>query len=110
MQEGAERSRLQAKVFGGGHVLKTASHDGSVPRRNIRFARSFLTTEGIPILKEDTGGLSARAVLFFTDSGKVLMKRLTPTGSDAARVDEIRREEAQAEQTAVQDVGDVTLF
>lgn len=113
MQEGAERSRFEAKVFGGGHVLRTANHDQSVPRKNISFAKRFLEMEGIPVVSSDIGGYAARSVLFFTDSGRVLMKRLTETGGDAARIAHIRQDEAQAEKAAAtetHDSGDITLF
>jgi chemotaxis protein CheD len=80
MHEGADRRRLEAKVFGGGHVLKIRESDGNVPQSNIRFAMEFLATEGIPIVSKDLGGYSAREVYFFTDSGRTLLKRLAPTG------------------------------
>ncbi len=110
MQEGADRTRLEAKLFGGGHVLKTKSHHLSVPRRNIRFAFGFLETERIPIITHDTGGYSARSVLFFTDTGKVLMKRLRETGADSSLAKIERLEETAAEKLLqIEDEG-ITLF
>jgi chemotaxis protein CheD len=72
---GARREGLQAKVFGGGNVLKFRSSDGDVTKSNIRFARKFLELEGIPIVKENLGGGDGRKILFFSDSDRVLMKR-----------------------------------
>lgn len=76
MQLGAVHTRLKAKVFGGGHVLNIRESLDGVPQRNIAFVRKFLETEKIPIVKEDVGGHSPRRVLFYTHSGKVLLKLL----------------------------------
>ena len=62
MREGADRRKLEAKVFGGGHVLKIRESDDNVPRSNIRFALQFLETENIPIITRDLGGYEPREV------------------------------------------------
>lgn len=76
MKAGAERSRLEAKVFGGGHVLQIQETADNVPKRNIEFAYQFLQTESIPIIGRDVGGYDARKILYFTDCGRTLLKRL----------------------------------
>jgi chemotaxis receptor (MCP) glutamine deamidase CheD len=76
MKAGADRRRLQAKVFGGGHVLNTKEMAGNVPEENLRFILNFLKIERIPIVSSDIGGYEARVVYFFTDTGRVLLKRL----------------------------------
>ncbi len=83
MKAGAERSRLEAKVFGGGHVLQIQETADNVPKRNIQFACQFLQTEGIPIIGRDVGGYDARKILFFTDCGRTLLKRLQREDSTA---------------------------
>ncbi len=80
MKYGADRRRLEAKVFGGGHVLKMRESDDNVPQKNIRFALHFLETEQIPIVARDLGGYQPREVIFFTDTGRTLLKRMTRTG------------------------------
>ena len=72
---GAQRKDLQAKLFGGGHVLKFRQRDGDITESNIQFARKFLELEGIPLIKHDLGGTIGRKVLFFSDSFRVLLKR-----------------------------------
>jgi chemotaxis protein CheD len=72
---GARREGLQAKVFGGGKVLRFRSNDGDVTGSNIRFAKKFLELEGIPAVKEDLGGNNGRKILFFSESDRVLLKR-----------------------------------
>jgi chemotaxis protein CheD len=80
MALGADRNRLEAKVFGGGHVLRMKEHAENVPSRNIRFALNFLETEKIPITRQDVGGYAAREVYFFPGTGRILLRRLTETG------------------------------
>ena len=104
---GGERARLQAKIFGGGHVLEIAeSHDG-VPQQNIRFIRDFLCTEGIPLLAHDLGGRVARYVLFDTATGKVKVKRIA-CGTKVSIVTEVDHEAAA--ERARQQYGEITLF
>ena len=76
MKLGGERRRFQAKVFGGGHVLKIRESLDGVPQRNIDFVRLFLETEQIPVIREDVGGYQPRRVLFHTHTGKVFLKYL----------------------------------
>ncbi|PWB81269.1 MAG: chemotaxis protein CheD [Candidatus Methylomirabilota bacterium] len=104
---GGERSRLQAKVFGGGHVLQIAESAHGVPQQNIRFIREFLRTEEIPLLAHDLGGRAARYVLFDTASGKVRVRRLAGMTSVTTVVE--REHEATAQQQ-IEQYGDVTLF
>lgn len=62
MKQGAQRSRLQAKVFGGAHVLSVMSR--FVPGdHNIRFAQDWLAAELIPVLAADLGGQRARKIV-----------------------------------------------
>lgn len=116
MKMGADRRRLEAKVFGGGHVLRVQTSASNVPQSNIRFALQFLATEGIPILARDLGGFAAREVYFFTDSGRTLLKRLGSTGTEDAReLAAMQREEkTQLQSFAVPaspaDDSNVTLF
>ncbi|BDI30594.1 hypothetical protein CCAX7_26450 [Capsulimonas corticalis] len=115
MKHGADRSRLQAKVFGGAHVLRIAESSGGVPQSNIRFALSFLETEGIPIVSRDLGGYAAREVYFFTDTGRTLMRRLESTGADQQTLmAEVAREKKSlarpAPQSAPADDSNITLF
>lgn len=110
MQEGADRFRLEAKVFGGGHVLRTANSGVSVPKKNILFAFDFLETEGIRLVTQDTGGYAARSLMYYTDTGKALLKRLSETGSDTSVLDQLRRDENRKSVTTPQAELDVTLF
>jgi chemotaxis protein CheD len=78
-----QRRRIQAKIFGAGHVLKIRESLDGVPQRNIDFIRRFLDTERIPIVTEDLGGYRSRRVLFSAQSGVAYMRYLD--GAYAAR-------------------------
>ncbi len=74
---GADRRRLQAKVFGGACVVeafrRSADHLGT---RNAAAAFRFLEMERIPVMAEDTGGERGRKLLFHTDDGTALVRPL----------------------------------
>jgi len=117
MKLGADRRRFEAKVFGGGHVLRIRETDNNVPQSNIRFAIDFLNTENIPIVAQDVGGYAAREIYFYTDSGRIQLRRLPTSGSDkSALVDDLESEERESRRAQAKralpadDLDNVTLF
>jgi chemotaxis protein CheD len=106
LKAGARRESLEAKVFGGGAVLRgfTAMNVGE---RNAAFVTSFLKTEKIPLLAEDLNDIYPRKVYFFPRTGKVLVKKLMQTHNDTLA----KRELDYASRLKVTPVsGDVDLF
>jgi chemotaxis protein CheD len=96
-------------------VLRIRRSEQDIPQSNIRFVRSFLESENIPIVSSDLGGETAREVYFFTDSGRVLLKRLPcDMGREAAWAAIERAEQAElaalARQSALTDDSNITLF
>ena len=81
---GSDRRDLRAKVFGGGVVLNVSNPFMNIGERNIQLAEDALRTENIPVVSSDTGGTFGRKLLFNTESGIVLVKRLT------RQIDDIR--------------------
>ncbi|HYL79664.1 MAG TPA: chemotaxis protein CheD [Candidatus Acidoferrum sp.] len=73
---GGERERLEAKIFGGGHVMDLPLSGESVAQRNVVFIQEFLQSERIPVVARDLGGTQARQIMFYSDTGSVLLKRL----------------------------------
>lgn len=73
---GADRDRLQAKVFGGGHVLSLDHSPLGVGERNIRFIGEYLEREKIRIVNQDTGGDFSRKVLFNTEDFSVRLSKI----------------------------------
>lgn len=64
---GADRRRLNAKLFGGGSMLAGLTDIGA---RNAEFGRAYLRREGIPCVGESTGGRNARRVKFWPSTGR----------------------------------------
>ena len=64
---GARRDRLEAKLFGGGRLVRGLSDIG---RQNAEFAERFLSDEGITYLGGSLGGDNARRVQFWPVSGR----------------------------------------
>lgn len=68
--QGAQRSRITAKIAGGARMFEIASGSlGNIGVRNIESVRLTLKREGIRLLKEDVGGSQARTLLFDVASG-----------------------------------------
>jgi chemotaxis receptor (MCP) glutamine deamidase CheD len=102
---GADRRRCVAKIFGGGHVIDAQESIIDVAGQNVAFARSFLATDGLPIVGQDVGGDRPRVVRFLPHTGQAFVKRLAGT---AAR-NHVVREERKTEGVTPPD-GDVILF
>lgn len=109
MALGASRERLEAKVFGGGHVLKMDRSKLNVPEANLEWTFSFLDREQIPVLKSDVGGYAGREVFYFTDSGRTLVRKMGETGIDRSEISLYEFESKFARRSAERDEN-VTLF
>ncbi|WP_426172705.1 chemoreceptor glutamine deamidase CheD [Massilia sp. TWR1-2-2] len=106
LKSGARRENLEAKVFGGGAVLKgfTAINVGE---RNAAFVISYLKMEKIRVLAEDLNDIYPRKVYFFPRTGKVLVKKLMQTHNDTLA----QRERDYASRLKVAPVGgEIDLF
>ena len=68
LKKGAERSRLEAKFFGGGNMIGNMRNIGG---SNAEFAKQFLADEGIVCRAESTGGTQARRIRFWPTTGNV---------------------------------------
>ena len=103
-KRGGKKERLEAKVFGGGKI-----YDGTIDigAKNAAWALDFLEREGISPLKADVGDLCPRKVYYFTDSGKVLLKKLDRVVATAIAQEEGQYRE-KLQRAPVQ--SEVTLF
>jgi chemotaxis protein CheD len=104
LQRGGMKKRLEAKVFGGGKI-----YDGNIDigAKNAAWALDYLEREDIPLMKANVGDVCPRKVYFFTDSGKVLLKKLDRVVADTI-VQEEGQYRAKLQQAPVQ--SEVTLF
>jgi chemotaxis protein CheD len=70
---GARRSRLEAKVFGGGNMLEGCT-TLNIGQANAQFVTQFLSAESIPVVGSDLEGEGSRKVFFFPATGRVLVR------------------------------------
>jgi chemotaxis protein CheD len=106
LKAGAKRENLEAKVFGGGAVLRGFS-SLNVGERNADFVRKFLKVENIRVVAEDLNDIHPRKVYYFPRSGKVLVKKLKQLNNNTL----VNREQDYANRLQTNTVaGDIELF
>ncbi|WDZ98007.1 chemoreceptor glutamine deamidase CheD [Herbaspirillum sp. WKF16] len=106
LKAGARRDNLEAKVFGGGNVLRGFSAI-NVGERNAEFVRRYLKDEHIRVVAEDLNDVWPRKVYFFPRTGKVLVKKLKQLHNNTLA----DREKAYASKLVTKPVGgEVDLF
>ena len=106
LKMGAKRSNFEAKVFGGGAVLRgfTVSNVGE---RNAEFVLHYLKTEQIRIAAQDLLDIYPRKVYFFPKTGLVRVKMLKEVHNDTI----INRESEYKTRLQYSKLGgDVELF
>ncbi|MBC3861663.1 chemoreceptor glutamine deamidase CheD [Undibacterium jejuense] len=106
LKAGAKRENMEAKVFGGGNVLRgfTAINVGE---RNAKFVLDYLKAERMRVIAEDLNDIYPRKVYFFPKTGKVLVKKLKVEHNDTLK----RREQDYASRLKSTSVGgEVDLF
>jgi chemotaxis protein CheD len=106
LKAGARRENLEAKVFGGGNVLRGFVAI-NVGERNAEFVRNYLRAEGIRIIAEDLNDIHPRKVYFFPRTGRVLVKKLKSLNNNTL----VNREQDYASRLHSGDLaGSVDLF
>lgn len=106
LKMGAKRSNLEAKVFGGGNVLR-GFVVANVGERNAKFVLDFLAMEKIRVVAQDLLDIYPRKVYFFPSTGKVLVKKLRRVHNDTI----VEREKEYSSRLQYSKVeGDVELF
>ena len=106
LKGGAKRSNLEAKVFGGGNVLRGFTTT-NVGQSNAAFVVDYLRKENIKVVAQDLLDIYPRKVYYFTRSCRVLVKQLRDVHNDTI----IEREQEYSARLKVADMqGDVELF
>jgi chemotaxis protein CheD len=105
IKRGARKTNLEAKLFGGGAVLKNFTAI-NVGERNCEFVLDFLRTEGIRVASQDLLDVFPRRVAFFPVSGRALCRKLAQ--ADASIVSAEQQYNARLNTAKVG--GDVELF
>ena len=108
LKMGGQKNRLEVKVFGGGNVIESSAMIGD---KNVNFIKKYLKQEEIKISQEDLGGTSARRIHYFTDTGKVMMRKI----KSSQETDEVRKQEKTyrdkvSKTVSSEDEGEVELF
>lgn len=73
LKRGGRKSRLEVKLFGAGRI-----YDGNIDvgARNAEWVLNYVRTEGLTVCKTDLGEVLPRKIYYFTESGRVLMKKI----------------------------------
>jgi len=106
LKRGGLKRRLEVKLFGAGKIYEGNIDIGA---RNAEWVVMFLRMEGLVPTKTDLGDVFPRKVYYFTDSGRVLMKKIeriknqTIFDRESAYAAKIQSVKQQPEE-------DVTLF
>ncbi|WP_395789784.1 chemoreceptor glutamine deamidase CheD [Aquimonas sp.] len=106
LKAGARRERIEAKVFGGGNVLKSFTTN-PVGTRNAEFVIAYLKAERIPVVAQDLGSIHPRKVWYIPSTGKVLVRRLPHAHDTTVATEEIAYRNQLRQQPAA---GGVELF
>lgn len=104
MRQGAQRDRLEAKLFGGARMMQGLSDIGA---KNTEFARNFLKYEGIRLIGGDIGGERGRRLQFWPVSGRARQSYIT-SGVESANRASASHASASAQERVF--AGDVDLF
>lgn len=75
---GADRRRLQAKLFGGATMMANL---GNIGETNGKVAKDFLATVEIPCVAESLGGSLARRIIFHPTSGGAMLRFFPEPGT-----------------------------
>jgi chemotaxis protein CheD len=73
LKQGGLKRRLELKLFGAGKI-----YDGQmdVGARNSEWMLNYAKAEGLSVVGRDLGDVYPRKIYYFTESGRVLMKKI----------------------------------
>jgi CheD, stimulates methylation of MCP proteins len=104
LRAGARRENLEAKVFGGGNVLRSFT-TMNVGERNAEFVQQYLREKHIPIIAHDLNDLYPRKVYYFPQTGQVLVKKLKQMNNHTL----VRREQNYANRLRTTSESAITI-
>jgi len=73
LKRGGQKERLEVKLFGAGKIYEGNIDVGA---RNTEWVLNYVKAERLSVIGRDLGDVYPRKVYYFTDSGRVLMKRI----------------------------------
>lgn len=108
LSRGGVKQRLEIKLFGAGKLYESNIDVGA---RNSEWVLRYLNDEGLPIAKRDLGDVFPRKLYYFTDSGRVLLKKITRIKNRTIMVRESDYEyRLYQERNRQEQQSDITLF
>ncbi|SJZ40890.1 chemotaxis protein CheD [Selenihalanaerobacter shriftii] len=81
LKQGANLKYLEAKLFGGGRVVKSSY--SNVAKANVDFAKMYLEQQQIPIIAQDVGGTYGRQIYFYPKEG-IYSRKIKSTHQELA--------------------------
>jgi chemotaxis protein CheD len=105
IKRGGRKANFEAKVFGGGQVLRHMTTI-NIGERNAQFVEQFLRTEGIRIGARDLLDVHPRRVAFFPATGRAMCKKLAQADTTLIAAEQ----QYNARLAATRVAGDVELF
>jgi chemotaxis protein CheD len=104
LKAGADRKRVEIKVFGGGNVTDTTNAVGS---DNAAFVLRYLEAEGFRCAAQDLGGSLPRRIHYYPATGRVVRKLLGVSDTHT-----VSREERDygSRLLATKTTGEIQLF
>jgi chemotaxis protein CheD len=107
LKRGGVKSRFEVKLFGAGKIYEGKMNVGEW---NAKWVLQFLQSEGLTPVKTDMGDVFPRKVYYYTESGRVLMKKIQHVKNDTivTREREYVSRIQEKKQVVVEE--DVTLF
>ena len=106
LKKGANRDNLEAKVFGGGNVLRGLTQN-PVGERNAEFVMDYLRAEHIPVLATDLLDQYPRKVYLMADTGEVKVRKIKSLHNSTIMD---RESEYRMKIKSSSHAGDVDLF
>jgi chemotaxis protein CheD len=106
LKRGGIKNRLEIKLFGAGKIYDSQIDVGD---ENAKWVIKYLESEGLSVSNADLGNVFPRKVYYFTESGRVLLKKIERVKNRTI----FERENAYAariQQREQQPGDDVTLF
>ncbi len=75
---------IEVKMFGGASIFERipGASSLSVGDQNVESAKRAIAEAGLNLVSFDVGGLLGRRILFYTHTGRVLLKELKSTGKE----------------------------
>ncbi|MBN1532890.1 MAG: chemotaxis protein CheD [Spirochaetes bacterium] len=101
MKQGAKKSNLKAKAFGGANTLPRMKESG-IAESNVEFVKSFLKGEGIPLVAFDLGGAHGRKILFFNNRDYTVLQKKIKTMDEVA-IGRIEQHYLERQRTIMKD-------